>query len=92
MKKVPPPPSWEAAGSIHAGLSSWHVTPLKVRPIPSGWIKTTQTKVALYYVCILTKLIWTFGFKDHMSAALLIREVTHSKKSAVVKNNNVILY
>ena len=57
------------------------------------WVDQNHTnKGGLYYVCILTKLIWTFGFKDHMSAALLIREVTHSKKSAVVKNNNVILY
>lgn len=49
------------------------------------WVAQNQT-------CVVIKWIMSCGCKDHKGVALLIQEVTHSNKSAVVKNNNVILY
>lgn len=45
-----------------------------------------------YSTCVAIKWSWTCGWKDHKGTALIIQEVTHSKKSAVAQNNNVILY
>lgn len=63
-------------------LISLHVTLCKAGP--------TQHNIAC--ITALYKIKLDMWLKRHKGTELIIQEVMHSKKSAVVQNNNVILY